>query len=158
MKYFLDCEFHEQGPTKPIELISLALVPDSPRSPLYVVNSDYAWSTSSDWLKANVQPHLYAGGPAIMPFANIGATILGYIGAEKPEFWGYYADYDWVVLCQCFGAMIDLPKGWPMFCMDIKQLAVEKGNPRLPEQKDIEHNALADAAWNREAYRFLEAL
>ncbi len=40
----------------------------------------------------------------------------------RPEFWAYYADYDWVVLCQLFGTMMDLPAHWPMFCMDIKQL------------------------------------
>lgn len=32
------------------------------------------------------------------------------------------ADYDWVVLCQLYGTMMDLPKGWPMYCRDVKQL------------------------------------
>lgn len=73
----------------------------------------------------------------------------------KPEFWAYYADYDWVVLCQVFGTMIDLPKGWPMYCRDLKQLAVMLGNPKLPEQGKGEHHALADARWNREAHSFL---
>jgi hypothetical protein len=53
-----------------------------------------------------------------------------------------YADYDWVVLCQLFGAMVDLPKGWPMYCRDIKQWADELGNPQLPEQGKGEHHAL----------------
>jgi hypothetical protein len=39
--------------------------------------------------------------------------------------------------------------------MDIKQLAVENGNPKLPGQRGQEHHALADARWNRHAHQFL---
>lgn len=42
------------------------------------------------------------------------------------EFYGYYADYDWVLLCSLFGRMIDLPKGFPMYCRDLKQMLDEK--------------------------------
>lgn len=73
----------------------------------------------------------------------------------EPEFWGYYADYDWVVFCQLFGKMIDLPSGFPMYCKDIKQLCDELGNPDLPKQENGEHNALFDARWNKKAYEFL---
>lgn len=41
------------------------------------------------------------------------------------EFYGYYCDYDWVVFCWLFGKMIDLPKGFPMYCKDLKQLQDE---------------------------------
>ena len=74
----------------------------------------------------------------------------------KPEFWAYYADYDHVALCQLFGRMIDLPKGWPMYTRDIKQWCDMLGNPRLPKQEGYEHNALADARWNKQAWEFLE--
>jgi len=37
------------------------------------------------------------------------------------EFYAYYADYDWVVFCQLFGTMNDLPKGFPVYCIDLKQ-------------------------------------
>lgn len=73
----------------------------------------------------------------------------------KPEFWGYYASYDWVVLCQLFGKMIDLPKSFPMYCRDIKQFCDDLGNPQLPKQTEGEHNALADAQWNKLAWEFL---
>ena len=43
------------------------------------------------------------------------------------DFYGYFADYDWVVFCWLFGRMIDLPKGFPYFCMDLKQMMVERG-------------------------------
>lgn len=45
-----------------------------------------------------------------------------------------------------------------MFCMDIKQLCVMKGDPRLPKQEGNEHNALADARWNKECWDFLQAI
>lgn len=44
----------------------------------------------------------------------------------NPEFYAYYADYDWVVFCWLFGRMIDLPKGFPMYCRDLKQMLDEK--------------------------------
>jgi len=37
------------------------------------------------------------------------------------EFYGYYSDYDHVVLCWLFGKMINLPKGFPMYTIDLKQ-------------------------------------
>ncbi|MBC7845545.1 MAG: 3'-5' exoribonuclease [Flavobacterium sp.] len=43
----------------------------------------------------------------------------------NPEFYAYYADYDWVVFCWLFGKMIDLPKGFPMYCKDLKQMLDE---------------------------------
>lgn len=76
---------------------------------------------------------------------------------DKPEFWGYYADYDWVVLCQLFGRMLDLPKGWPMYCMDLKQWCKQLGDPKLPEQTSTEHNALEDARWNKQVWEFLKS-
>lgn len=47
-------------------------------------------------------------------------------GHTTPEFYGYYADYDWVLFCSLFGRMIDLPKGFPMYCKDLKQMLDEK--------------------------------
>lgn len=76
---------------------------------------------------------------------------------NKPEFYGYYADYDWVVFCWLFGYMIDLPKGFPMYCKDLKQIMDERlenssqkdfltafdfkqeGLPELSQEKKIHH-------------------
>ena len=48
----------------------------------------------------------------------------GQIGFDgKPiNFFAYYCNYDWVVFCWIFGKMIDLPDGFPMYCVDIKQI------------------------------------
>jgi hypothetical protein len=51
--------------------------------------------------------------------------------------------------------MMQLPKGWPMYCRDVKQLCDNMGNPKLPEQSSTQHHALADAMWTKEAWEFL---
>lgn len=158
MRYFLDTEFIESGPRKPIQLISIGIVAEDSRQ-LYRISAEFNPDDASQWVKENVLASLedYGRGTLI----QIGEDIKIFCDREqfgKPEFWGYYSDYDWVVFCQIFGAMIDLPKGWPMYCRDIKQLADDLGNPKLPEQGKGEHNALADAAWNWKAYEFLAAL
>jgi hypothetical protein len=73
------------------------------------------------------------------------------------EFYGYYADYDHIVLCWLFGRMIDLPKGFPYLTLDIKQMMIERKlsedwkNKNCPDPLD-EHNALADAKWIKSLY------
>jgi hypothetical protein len=167
MRYFLDTEFLENGPSFPLILLSIGIVAENGRE-FYAVNADAPLELANDWVKANVLPHL---GDMRVPIGQIGPSVQAFIKAngmknfdgtpsiyERPEFWGYYADYDWVVFCQLFGTMMDLPKGWPMYCRDIKQLCDSLGNPALPKQTSTEHNALADAKWNLEAYKFLQSV
>lgn len=86
---------------------------------------------------------------------------LGFSNKIQPEFYGYYADYDWVVFCWLFGKMIDLPEGFPMYCRDLKQMIDERGfdsdwlKSNLPKTIS-EHNALADAKWNLEVFNLLQ--
>lgn len=113
------------------------------------------------------------------------------------SFYGYFSDYDWVVFCQLFGRMVDLPKGFPMYCIDLKQELDNKVNKITNEELDSicnaglmnhpkemyrypldlkyklnhikryhnnypkqtnEHNALNDARWNLELYKFLQII
>jgi len=61
-----------------------------------------------------------------------------------------------------FGRMIDLPKGMPMYCKDLKQIMDELGldnewkNKNCPDPKG-EHNALVDAKWNLDFYNSMAA-
>ena len=85
--------------------------------------------------------------------------ILVFCG-ENPELWGYYADYDHVLFSQIFGVMVALPPGFPMYTLDIiqevKMRQIREGRKlRLPSQGKGEHNALADARWNKLAWEFL---
>ena len=159
MKYFLDTEFIEAGRYKPITLISIGIVREDGEQ-FYAVSADFKEKDCNAWVKANVLPRIWSIQPIErqfkMPVGEIASRVLAFIGNDKPEFWGYYADYDWVVFCQMFGAMIDLPKGWPMYCRDLKQLADDMGDVRIPKQGSDEHNALRDAHWIWEAYRYLE--
>jgi hypothetical protein len=93
---------------------------------------------------------------------------IEYSEIQNPVFYGYYADYDWVVFCWLFGKMLDLPNGFPMYCRDLKQMLDEsfllrsdiqkpKHHPRYPKQTN-EHNALADARWNKELHEFIQSL
>jgi hypothetical protein len=151
----MDTEFIERGPDYPLKLISIGLVSDTAGNSLYQVSSDFDEAECGEWLRDNVLPNVGPG--ARIPNRGIARHIREWISEEggEPEFWGFYADYDWVVFAQLFGTMMDLPKGWPMYCRDIKQMCDSLGNPRLPEQSTVEHNALWDALWNRDAYHWL---
>ena len=63
-------------------------------------------------------------------------TAEDHLADESPIFYGYYADYDWVIFCWIFGKMIDLPEGFPMYCNDIKQLMTEHGITTKVEQDE----------------------
>jgi hypothetical protein len=169
MRYFLDTEFIEDGKT--IDLLSIGIVADDGRE-FYAESTEADLSRASEWVAAHVLPSLHlpncdGGYPATTCVATsraeIAADILAFCDSERygtPEFWGYYADYDWVALCQLFGTMMDLPKGWPMYCRDLRQWADQldiTGDLDGYVNSTGEHHALADAHFNAAAYDFLEA-
>lgn len=155
MRIYYDAEFIERGPNCPIELISIGMVREDGRE-LYGVLAD-GWDEShcDEWLRTNVLPYL--GPVRRVTRADLAVRVVKFCGSA-PKLWGYYSSYDHVVLCQLFGRMIDLPDGWPMFTRDVKQLAVELGNPRLPRQEFGAHNALADARHVKVMHEFLMRL
>lgn len=183
-KYFLDTEFIENGKT--IDLISIGLVCEDGRE-FYRQSMECDFTKASDWVWRNVFPHLRdfdMRGIRSCSQRKLGTTdsltgrclkddcvwayrweirdaVKAFCDPEKfgkPEFWGYYADYDWVVFCQLFGTMIELPKGFPMYCNDIKQLCNSVGDPQLPKLGTNEHSALLDAHWNKQVFLMLSNL
>jgi len=171
MKYFYDTEFIEDGKT--IDLISIGVVCEDGRS-YYAVSTEFKARKASQWVKDNVlihlpERHVNLSDVSVSPrlkeeslawksrkqIALDLVWFLKSVDGEKVELWGYYADYDHVALCQLFGTMMDLPKGFPMYTRDLKQWCDQLGNPQLPEQGKGEHHALADAKWNKAAYDFL---
>lgn len=150
MRFWFDTEFIEDGKT--IDLISIGVVAEDGRT-YYAETNDWIPGKASQWVKDNVLVHL-RGGEAIKPRDVIARELIEFMG-EEPEIWAYYADYDWVALCQLHGTMMQLPEGWPMYCRDLKQLVDSVGNPKLPKQITAEHHALADALWTREAWLWL---
>lgn len=168
MKYFLDTEFIEDGAA--ISLISIGIVAEDGRE-YYAESREVSFNKADPWLVENVIPHLWrfktdktdafakAGGAGgYMLRSEIAEDIERLFNPDlhgKPELWAYYASYDFVAFCQLFGRMIDLPKDFPKYCNDVKQLCVSLGNPELPKQETQEHHALYDARWTRDAYLWL---
>lgn len=104
------------------------------------------------------------------------------------KLFGYYSAYDHVVFCWLFGKMIDLPSGMPMYTIDLKQELDRVANVFLektikapivssdwhpkyalnhlkdehavpyPIQSENEHNALADAKWNKELHDYIKTV
>ena len=153
MNFFLDTEFLEQGHEHPLRLISIALVAADGWE--YYAETGAVWpSDMSAWLREHVVPKL-VGAAAQKSREQIREEIEAFVGYDSsPVFHGYFADYDWVLFCQLWGSMIDLPRHFPQSCMDVRQTALSKGRTRKdlpPDPKDA-HNALADARWVRDAY------
>lgn len=150
-KIWFDTEFIEDGKT--IDLISIGLVRED-GAELYLESADCNWRKASEWVLHNVHPHL-SGEQT--PRGEIAEKVRAFAG-EKPEFWAYYADYDWVVLCQLYGTMMELPKGWPMYCRDLKQTMDDLAPGYRFQKQTTEHHALADARWVRGTWQELEEI
>lgn len=160
-RWFLDTEFNENGIT--IEPISVGLVREDGAF-VYCVSNEFDPDNCNEWVKEHVLPHLPPrGAPQWMSRAEIRDTVhraLLRLPDAQPEIWGYYCDYDWVLFCQLFGKMIDLPERMPQFCRDIRQLMDHAGvkTSDLPTQTGTLHDALEDARWNRKAYLHIQSL
>jgi 3' exoribonuclease, RNase T-like len=157
MRYFMDSEFIERGPQYPIELISIGIVSEDGRT-FYAISAEFNPEHASQWVKENVLEKLEKD-ICPLPLAKIAIDIKKFcdpVKYGKPELWGYFCDYDFVIFCQIFGTMMDLPDDFPKYCLDLKQLAFMHNNPRLPKQEGGKHNALADAKWVKYAYEWLQ--
>ena len=153
VKYFFDTEFIEYPCT--IDLISIGIVSEFGDREFYAESNEADWSKAHPWVLENVKPHLT--GPQ-MTRDEIAKGIDEFILGGTPEFWSYYADYDWVVFCWLFGGMTDLPRRFPHLCLDLQQLARSKKAGYMPDivqQESTQHNALADARWHRDVYQHL---
>lgn len=159
MRYFVDTEFLEDGRT--IELISIGIVAEDGReyyAEAYWEGDMHQRVYEHEWLMENVVPHLTGDCSTKELIAD---EIQRFVTGNSPEFWAYCGAYDWVVLNQLYGPMVNHPSKWPFYCNDIAQLALHKGVNRrtLPKQHlgahGAEHNALADARWNRDTYNHL---
>lgn len=153
MRVFFDFEFIEGGSAFVMEPISLGMAREDGEE-LYYEWPNVDWSKANQWVLDNVRPYLHKSitVPVIdgLVFDEISDAIIAFYG-EKPELWAYYADYDWVLLCQLFGKMIDLPEGWPMWCRDLKQYIWHYGI-----KKERPHHALEDAIWNRDVFNGIQ--
>lgn len=161
MRYWYDTEFYEHDRT--IDLISFGIVAEDGRE-FYCENSDFDWNTvpADHWIQKNVRPWLWGQGSDILrSHEETSEAVRDFIKMDEAEtnneLWGYYADYDHVVLAWLFGRMVDMPKGIPWYTMDLKQWQVQLGVKQLPAQVGVEHHALSDARQNKRVWDFLAA-
>ncbi len=126
MKYWLDTEFIARPYT--IDLISIGIVAESGRE-FYAESNETDWSKASPWTLENVRPQLNGRG---MSRETISYALRNFAdGDEHPVFWGYFPAYDWVAFVWLFGGLEELPFHFPQLCLDIKQWAIELGDPEL---------------------------
>lgn len=160
-RFFFDTEFLDVSHpgVANVHLLSIGIVAESGET-YYAVNMNAPWSLASNWVLMNVIPHLGSQWDAT-PIGQIRKEVDAFIrdtcAGTLPEFWGYYADYDWTLFCSIFGGMLSLPQGWPKLCLDLKQEANRLGLPSgvLP-QPEKEHHALSDAEALRKGYLLLQ--
>jgi hypothetical protein len=168
MRYFIDTEFWETPGE--ITWISVGIVAEDGRE-LYFENDIFPWSLVDEyavkegpegdtprWLLENVWPQLRRGDHE-MSSAEARDAMSAFFGDdESPEFWAWYGDYDWVVFCWLWGRMIDLPKHFPMFCRDFRQIVGMFGirGKDLATESGQAHDALHDAKWLRDAFLVFE--
>lgn len=161
---FLDTEFMEDGET--IKPLSLGFVTETNKT-LYMVITDVDHDEANEFVKENVIPYLHRDEATYCTRKEAGPIIKDWIrntsNGKRIKFWANYGAYDWVLLCQLFGPMVDLPIGWPMYCNEIQQELRNKGYYRasdLPELTTVKvpHNCLDDAKGVKERYEWLRSI
>jgi len=154
MRYWFDTEFDERE--RVIHLISIGIVAEDGRE-YYAVNADYDEQMANPWLKENVLPFLV--GQPRLPRAQIRREVLAFFDPAPTEIWAYFGEYDWVVLRQLVGHMVEWPAGWPLSHRNIAQWRDQLGGTELPQQDaNGLHHALEDARWTRSAWHHLKQL
>ncbi len=189
MRVFIDTEFIEDSKT--IDLISIGMVNENGKE-YYAINSDCKFDRANDWVKENVFPPIglkiqnefkkmtkikFPKEKTLLNFYRNKAVIAkeielflkGNNSSQDLEIWCDYGHYDYVVICQLYGEMIDLPDIFPYYFNDIQSLARQLSriknypvllNTILPPdlETDGNHNALLGAKSCKLRYEYLEAL
>lgn len=155
MYYVIDTEFLDRGRQFPVQLISLGVVSQDGRT-YYAVDSEFNWKNATPWLKENVKPNLAHPHTGKIPLKNvkeIREDLNAFLAQDdSPVFFGYFADWDWLLFCHIWGGMLKTPTKFPHLCMDIEQERRSFGFPKgiYPTQVSTEHNALNDALWSKD--------
>jgi hypothetical protein len=153
--FYLDTEFHEDG--RIIDLISIGVVSEEGKE-FYRISTEFSPNNCNLFVREKVLPQL--GGGVWKNKKQIAADLVKFLKIREDDqdiqFVGYYADYDHVVLAQLFGRMVDMPSNINYFTLDIKQEAVMNDIDLSKIPNEDEHNALADARWNKRAWEYIQ--
>jgi hypothetical protein len=158
VRFYFDTEFLDDGHT--IELISIGIVNEDGLE-YYAVNSEFDEQRATEWLQTRVLNHIPRDFKRKL-LCNIRQEVNSFLHgpgrwdqAEAPEIWGWYPAYDWVVLCQMYGPLVNRPAHFPKRPNDLKQLAEQFPHVQLPRQQGTKHHPLEDAKWVRDAHNVL---
>ena len=152
-RFWYDTEFMEAPGF--LELLSIGVVGEDGRE-FYAEVADAPVERANPWVRDHVLPHLGKPGvhrwtkPVIRHHLE---RFLAPRAVDPVELWGYFSAFDHVLLAWLWGPMAALPPGMPMLTLDVKQLTLGQGSPALPPMvATMEHNALWDARWVRDAW------
>jgi hypothetical protein len=81
--------------------------------------------------------------------------IKEFIGYEKPSWWAYFAAWDFQLLVRLMGGWNNFPVGWPLYVNDLRAFMDWNKIGSLPPQTGTKHNALEDAKWNFQLYKYI---
>jgi hypothetical protein len=147
---FYDTEFIDDGKT--IDLISLGAVDNRGRE-FYAVSTEFNVAMANDFVKVNVLPLLPPrSDPAWKTRREIRDAYLAWLTAPGDDIqqWAYFGAYDHIAVCQLWGPMIAMPEKLPWYTNELMQLWNLAGRPTKPPKPGNQHDALADAHWNRQ--------
>jgi hypothetical protein len=186
LRYFIDTEFVENQSAHTLELVSLALVGEDGRE-YYAQAEWFNPHNASQWIWdhvfASLQKCTYPGSKTEQALiedqkyhvqhvcskqecvwqskARMKKDITAFLDPEvygPVELHGWCAGYDFVVFCQAFGGMLELPAGYPHYIHEIQQVLDERGlaDSDLPPQSSQAHHALDDALYLRDLWHWLQ--
>lgn len=164
MRIWFDTEFIDTG--ERILLLSIGAIREDDAT-YYAEPHDTPIAQASDWVRTNVLPKMarFDERPRarldspVKPRPQIAQELIDFAG-PCPEWWAYIDAYDWVVLSQLYGSLVERPLTWPMRCRDVRELFDLAGMAGEPEDwvlppKNI-HHALSDAKWDRALWHCIE--
>ena len=158
-RFWYDTEFRDRGGQ--LDFISIGMVDEKGRKFYAVCDETAEQADDTPWFNQHILGKLGPEGAPEkrMSREEIRDGIVKFIGKDRnPSFWAYNDAYDVVNLCQLFGGMKGLySKFNKVGFFDIKQLSETLGRPALPAKPPDEHNALADAGWDKSAFQVLDA-
>jgi len=184
MIYYLDTEFlctEHSGVDESVELLSIGILREDGESLYRITQFDLSSAYLNDWIRDNVLTTMFSQ-PTNGSYkrykellASYGKSreiirndITDFISREKlvtqrnvdAQFIAYYGAYDWVLFCQLFGGLMNLPKGYAYHYIDLRALFDVVGVTKDQVKKNVpqktgKHNPLVDCEWNKEVHQYL---
>ena len=167
-----------------VELISIGICCEDDREFYAICNEfDFETAWNDEWLKENVLIPIYREccfrhnyAQLLKPSYSIVERIvlengvsrkaikellLDFITGDEIQIYTYCGATDWLNFYRLFETkMLELPKHFPFQDIDLRQELHRQGknlksHPKFPKNENA-HNALDDAKWNYELYKFLK--